>query len=275
MAKTPRMTLKTLKKDEVRSYWFDLMKWLQENRKPLLIGVVACLALFAIVQVYRRRVASRASAINLLLTGAQAELQRALVTKEDQRREKLFGAADEKLQVITDIYRRSKLVPYATYLRGNIAFFRNKYDEAANFYEQYLSDVSDPVEKANGHIALGYTYENKFFWTPQRPEDRMWLERALQNYLDAQNLTTSGTMQYYIALLGRARLYDLQEDRQDQAKELYERIERERKLEAPKLSSDRKQGPHAWVLDQINEMNHLFTLAETARLRRERLEAGH
>jgi tetratricopeptide (TPR) repeat protein len=273
MGKTIRITRKTLKEDEVRSYWFDLIKWAQQQRKPLTVGAIAVFAAFVIVQVYRHRVAAQAEAVGRLVSTAQMEIQYALMTKDDQAREKRFISADEKLQAVTDVYRRSKLVPYAIYLRGNIAFFRNNYDEAAQFYKDYLSAVTDPIEKADGHIALGYAYENKFFWTPQKAEDRLWLEQALQNYLDAENLT-SGTMEHYIAMLGRARLYDLQEDRAAQAKELYERIERERKIEWPEPSAGAKQNPHRWLLNQTEEMKRLFTLAETARLRRERLEAS-
>jgi len=277
MAKTPRITFKTLKEDEVRSYWLDLINRVRENRKALLIGVVSLLALLVIVQIFRHRAAARANTATILLSQARTEIEAALLRPPDrmdeQTRERLFGSADEKLQLLSDFYRRSNLAPYALYLRGNIAFFRNNYDEAANFYTEYLDKVSDPTEKADGYIALGYTYENKFFWTAQKDEDRVWLDRALQNYLEAENLT-SGTLQHYQAMLGRARLYDLQEDRAAQAKELYERIERERKLEPPKLWADAKQSPQTWLLNQAEQMKYLFTLAETARLRRERLEAG-
>jgi hypothetical protein len=273
MAKTSRLTLKKLKEDEVRSYWFGLLEWANKNRTTLLYGAAAFLALILIVQIFRSRAASQAAAANRLISLAQLEIQYALSAKKDDVREKLFASADEKLQTITDVYRRSKLVPYATFLHGNIAYFRSNYDEAVQFYTDYLGLVKNPIEKADGYIALGYTYENKFFWTDQKPEDRVWLEQALSNYQKAEDLT-SGTMEYYTAMLGRARLYDLQEGREAEAKKLYERIERERKLERPAHTERAKENPHRWMLDQIEDMKSLFTLAETARLRRERLEAS-
>ena len=273
MGKTIRISRKSLKEDEVKSFWLDLVKKAQQRRKEIMYGALAVLALLVVVQIYRHRVASQAAAADQLVSQAQVEIQYALMTKDDAAREKRFTSADEKLQAITDVYRKGTLLPYATYLRGNIAFFRNNYDEAAQFFKDYLSLVTDPVQKADAYIALGYTYENKFFWTQRTGEDRVLLEQAVQSYLDAESLT-SGTMERYLAMLGRARLYDLQEDRAAQARELYEQIERERKLQPPERTAETKQTPHAWLLNQMEDMKRLFSLSETARLRRERLEGS-
>ena len=273
MGKKIRITRKQLKEDEVRSYWFQLLAWAYQNRKPLLISAAALVIVLLFAGTYRQRAAAKAASANLLISRAQMEIQYALLAKEEKTRDRLFSLAEENLETIRELYRRSNLAPYATFLLGNIAFFRNDYDEAETFYQEYLRAARGSLEKADGYIALGYTYENKFFWRGQEAEDRVWLERALESYREAENLT-SGTMQYYLAMLGRARLLDLQENRVDEAKELYQYIARARQLEPPKLSAEVARSPNVWLFYQIEQMRRLLTLAQTARLRLEQLEAG-
>ena len=78
MAKKIRITRKTLKQDEVRSFWLRSWHWVHSNQKSLLIGaaVVAVLMLFA--SAYRGRVARRSAEANLLLTQAQIDQQEAI-----------------------------------------------------------------------------------------------------------------------------------------------------------------------------------------------------
>jgi len=273
MAKKIRITRKTLKQDEVRSYGLTIYEWLRKNQKQVLIGAVVVAVVFLFALAYRSRAASRRASANIMFTTAEQQIRLALIAKDEQLREKLFNAAEEKLQTILDTYGRSKLATEALYLLGDIAFFRNKYDEAERFYKEYIEATEKPEDKADGYIALGYTYENKFFWTPQGPNDNVWLERAIESYRKAEALT-SGTLQTYLAMLGRARLYALQENKIDKAKELYERIAKERKIGEPKQFETTTRAPYAWVLNQMERMRRLFTLAETARLRLDRLKAG-
>lgn len=273
MGKKIRITRKRLKEDEIRSYWLQLLTWAQQNRKPLLIGTATVVIVFLFSLAYRQRTATQVASANLLISRAQTEIQYALFAEEEQAREKLFGAAEEKLEIARELYRRSGLVPYATFLLGNIAFFRNDYDEAERLYQEFLDAADGPLEKADGYIALGYTYENKFFLEGKESDDRVWLDRALDSYTRAENLT-SGTMQHYLAMFGRARLYDLQEDRIDEAKELYRRLASERQLAPPKRSADVARSPNVVLLDEMERMRRLFTLAQTARLRLDQLEAS-
>jgi len=273
MGKKIRITRKSLKQDEVRSYGVELWTWARQNEKSILIATAVVAALLLFVQAYSCRKAGREARVDLLITSALSNVQQGLFVKDDANREKLFGAAEDSLQMIVSDYRRSRTAPYADYLLGNIAFFRNNYDDAEKYYQEYLARARTPTEKAEGHIALGYTYENKFFWTRQRPEDRVWLEKALDRYVEAESLT-SGTMEHYIAMLGRARLYDLQLDRREQAKELYEQIARERQLPAVQHSSEVKRSRYEWVVSEMERMRRLFSISETARLRAERLEAA-
>jgi tetratricopeptide (TPR) repeat protein len=273
MGKKIRITRKTLKQDEVRSYGVELWTWARENEKSLLIGVAVVMAVFLFVQAYSCRKAGREARVDMLITSAMMNIQGGLVVaKDDANRERLFGAAEDNLQMVVSDYRRSRLAPYADYLLGNIAFLRNNYDDAEKYYQQYLTGARTPTEKAEGYIALGYTYENKFFWT-QPKADRKLLDDALDSYIEAESLT-SGTMEHYIAMLGRARLYDLQLDRQEQAKEVYEQIARERQIPQTVHSPEVKRSRYEWVVNEMERMRRLFLLSETARLRAERLEAG-
>lgn len=273
MAKKIRITRKTLKEDEVRSLWFRALAWANENRKPLLMATAAVVVAILFVVGWRQRATARAASANIILSRARNEVEIALFAQSEDERQARFESAKEKLQMVLDAYGRTKLAPYAVYLLGNIAFFQNNYDDAERYFQEYIELVDDPVEKADGYIALGYTYENKFFWTPQEAEDRVWLERAEKSYLQAEDLT-SGTMQHYMAMHCRARLYDLEMDQQEKAKELYARVAEERKIEPREPPGAPNRTPQEMMLRQLMQAKHLFTLAETARLRLEQLEAS-
>lgn len=274
MAKKIRMTRKKLREDEVRSYWFQLLEWLQENSKTLIIGVGIAAVIVILGVFIKQRRGGREVAVNRLITSSYIDIQRALAAENNQEREGYFAQGEEKLRQILDLYGRSKMAPQASFLLGNIAFFRGEYRIAEEYYKDYIDSVKDNLDKADGYIALGYTYENRFFWTTrQEAADRVWLQNALDSYLEAENLTT-GTAQRYLAMLGRARLYDLQENQIERAKELYRQIAEERKLDEVTLSDQAKRGRYRFVLEQIERLKRLFTLAETASLRLDQLEAG-
>jgi len=271
VAKKIRITRKALKEDEVRSFWLDSVSWLRANRKSLLIGTAAAAVVLLIVHIYRLHAASVRAEASEEIWQAQIQIQSALATTDDSQRDKYLMGAEDILQRIAS-RAPGKTAAYATYLLGNIAFFRNNYDDAEAYFGEYLEKARDRLEQADGHIALGYTYENKFFWTPQKKEDQIWLDRALDSYRTAENLT-SGTAQRYLAMLSRARLYELRGE-DERAKELYQRIERERQLEPITLSPDAMRNPLAADVFEAESNTRMFTFARTAQARRERLEGG-
>jgi len=275
MGKKIRITRKSLKKDEVRSYWLQVLTWVQANRKSLLISAAAVVVLLLFTSAFRQRTTRQVTDANLLIARAQMEVQYAFLVEDDRAREKVLNAAEEKLEMVRQRYRRSGLVPYATFLLGNIAFSQNDYDEAEERYMEFLDDAHGSLEKADGYIALGYTYENRFFWGGRESVDRVWLERALESYREAEQLTTgTNTTQRYLAMMGRARLLDLEMERPDEAKRLYEQIARERRLDPPKYSAEVARGRNAWLFEYLERMRRLFTLAQTAQLRLDQMEAS-
>ncbi|MBM3334003.1 hypothetical protein FJY63_05015 [Candidatus Sumerlaeota bacterium] len=271
MARKIRITRKTLREDEVRSFWLDSVGWLRANRKPLLIGAASVAVVLFLAHIYRVRVASARADASEEVWQAEIQIQYGLVARTDSEREKYLATAEDVLQRIAS-RAPNKIASYATYLLGNVAFFRNNYDDAEAFYKEYIEKARGRSDKADGYIALGYTYENKFFWTAQTKDDHVWLNRALESYRRAESLT-SGTAQCYLAMLCCARLYELRGN-DKQAKELYERIERERQLEPILISPDVIRNPLAADIVEIENRSRMFTFARTAQARRERMEAG-
>jgi len=271
MGKKIRITRKTLREDEIRSGWFEFLAWLQRHSRQVLLGSgIVLVALFSL-QVRSCAKANQLARANMAISRAELYLRSALVAQNEQVRDRRLADAQSDLELVAP--RGGKLGAYANYLLGNIALFRNQYDEAEGYYNAYLGAATGPTEKADGYIALGYTYENKFFWTNQRPEDRVWLDHAMESYQKAEDLT-SGTLEHYMAMLGRARLDELQPGHEAEAQELYDRTERERQLGPIKHSTAFLRSPYEPILADSERIGRLFTLAETARLRRERLEAG-
>ncbi len=270
MGKKIRITRKTLKEDEIRTTWMGIEAWIERHARTLLTVLAAVVVAFVLFRAYSCSQANKLAQASLAISNAQRNIQFGLFSANEQAREQRLAAAEAELQVLEE--RGGKLAPYAKFLLGNVAFFRNNFDAAADYYQQYLNMVKDPVKKADAFIALGYSYENKFFWTGQTEKDREWLDRAIECFQSAENLT-SGTMQQYMAMLGRARLLDLMGTRDAEARALYERIERERKLAPETRPPSARRSQAEWAIDETERAIHLFTLAETARLRRERLAA--
>jgi len=274
MPKKIRISRKTLKQDEVRSWWIDTVNWGRQNQKLLLITITALAVVVLAGGMYRSNTASHLASANILLSNAHSEIQSALYTTNDEAaRARMFESAERSLETIRTVHRRTGLTPQATYLLGNIYFLQNNYDRAISLFEEYLRQVKDPEDQAAGYVALGYCYENRFFWNqnPEAPQQGPTdLDQAETHYRKAEQLA-AGKMQAYMAMLGRARLYDLQPQKIEQAKALYAQIAKERRIEGPKLSEEAVTVPEA-VVNEAKRTQHLFTFGETAQLRLERLE---
>jgi tetratricopeptide (TPR) repeat protein len=272
MGKRIHISRKDLKKDEVRSFWHHAQAWIVTNRNSLLLAFGLAALMFVGVAWYRQHSAGNVAEANDLLTQAQGRIYQALggQSENPQAAIKAFSSAADQLETIRTRYESSGLAPQATYLLGNIAFFQHDYDRAINRFKEYIDEAKTPDDKADGYIALGYSYENKMFLDEKADKDKL-LNQALDSYAQAEHLT-SGTMQAYQAMLGRARIYDVQEGKTEEARKLYARIAAERKLQQDRPKT-RPRSIQEMIINNSEEARRAYTLGETAKVRLDRLEA--
>lgn len=260
-----------MKHDEVASFWAEQYEWIRTNQKMLLYAVIAIAIAFLFYRTMVGNARTRRERANILLSDAQIQLQNGLLIRDEEARTKCFSDAENYLRTILETRGKSKIAKEALYLLGNVAFYQNNFEDAEQRFRDYLDQADTPKEKAQGLIALGYTYENRFFWD-QDLTNRGLLEQAEESYKQAEDLT-SGTMECYMAMLGRARIYDLQPGKAEQAKELYRKIVAERKLDPSKRSMENASNFYESMLARMEAEMDVWTLAETAQIRLERLEA--
>lgn len=273
-----KITKRDLKEDEVKTFGMKVIAYVKENYTILIIAlgiVVVGLIGFKLYQ-YRQQIILRESnklftyAINLYETGLMRE-------NDPKRREDYLRESIRYCEQLVRDFPGARLVPVALYLEGNAYYMLNDFDQAITIFQRYVETVKDDVEKAKGYVALGYSFENKFFY--QRT-DQSILQQAMRSY---ERAIETGKDSYvaYEAMLCKARLLELM-GKNDEAAALYEKVMNDRKFVIDELKQQMamhdKTGKRQkeltmeqQILQGINDALSIFTFYKTAELNLTRL----
>ena len=280
MARNRRLEHEELERDEIAEGFHDTLEAIHRHRWTILTGLVVLVALILAVQMWVSLRQSR----QVALTSAVSTMLERYGQLESLAPE---ARADEARALLTDLepyiadYSGSTLGNAFLLIKGRVHYLLDEYEPARAAFEQYTETAEDPEQRARGLIAVAYTFENQsFFPTTGTLTQRDLLDRALNHYeLAAQ---TAGDTYGYLgayALLGEARIHELLGDT-EKAAGLYREVIEQRPLPTPDADEDAQQAAEGdqaeafkYVQDQIREREDQLSLASTAKLRLERLEA--
>ncbi len=258
-----------------------LYSFICENIRLCLIVLAALVVVYISVKAYnyRQDVVLRKS--NQLLTWTINIFENGLMETDQTKRETALNQAISYAEQLVDDFPKSKATRQAQYLQGNAYYFMNDFDRAISSFQQYIETAQTNEDRAKGYVALGYSFEDRFFYNEQ---DQSILRQAEKAYDQAIEFG-KGTYIEYQALLCKARLLELRY-KNAEAMEIYEKIIADREqleLKMAKTSSvqgsgtdeptKRPQRSQAEMLSQqIKMLMDLFSFAKTAELNLDRLK---
>ncbi|MCD6386282.1 tetratricopeptide repeat protein [Candidatus Sumerlaeota bacterium] len=268
-----KITKRDLKEDEVKTFGVKLLTYAKENYTILIIAlgiVVVGLIGFKLYQ-YRQQIVLRES--NRLFTFAINLYEQGLMRESDpKRREDYLRESIRYCEQLLRDFPNARLAPIALYLEGNAYYMLNDFDQAITIFQRYVESTTDELEKAKGYVALGYSFENKFFY--QRT-DQSILRQAMRSYERAIEMGKDSYIAYE-AMLCKARLLELM-GKNDDAIALYEKVMNDRKFVIDELKQQMamqdktKRGQKELTMEQqilkgINDALSIFTFYKTAEL---------
>jgi hypothetical protein len=161
--------------------------------------------------------------------------QQACIATSVEDRDKTADAAINLAKDLMESHGSSKAGIEALYVRGNVQSLKGAYQGAIADYDDYLQKVSDPLDKAKAHVAIGVAYENQLFDAPTNKE---LLEKGKEAFSKAQKEATVGevaTVYARQAMMGLGRLNEQSGD-YAAAKTLYEAI-----VKLPSFDDEQKE----------------------------------
>jgi tetratricopeptide (TPR) repeat protein len=276
-----KITRKELKEDEFRTFGMKVYTFVHDNSRLCFIVVIALVIAFISHRVYKDYQARALGRSNEIFTGAMSMFEAGMFETDQTRREAALKQAIIYAEQIIEEFPKSKAARQARYLEGNAYYFMNDFDRAISAFQYYINTAKDNQDRAKGFVALGYAFENKFFYNEQ---DQSILHEAEKAYDQAIDLG-KGTYIQYQAMLCKARLLELRY-KNDEAMEIYKKIIADRKKLEEKIaeaSTDqgsqtnratrRSQKTQAEMLsEQMKMLESLFSFEKTAELNLDRLK---
>ncbi|MCX7766624.1 MAG: tetratricopeptide repeat protein [Candidatus Sumerlaeia bacterium] len=273
-----KITKKDLKEDEVKSLGVKLAQAIRDNSTYVIIGVAIIVAGLIAVKLYqyRQNIVLRES--NKLLTIAMNIYERGLMQEDDpKRREDYLREAIRSADQILRDFAGAKVARFALYLKGNAYYMLNEFDQAITVFQQYVETAKDNLDQAKGYIALGYCFENKFFY---QQTDQGMLQQAMRAYEKAIELGKD-TYLAYEGMFCKARLLELA-GKKEQALAIYEQILKDREFvikdfeqrsaEIAKVAQRNKETSlEQQIIQQIYDGLRVFTFYKTAEMEITRL----
>ena len=264
---------KDLKVDELRTFGHGVYEFVKNHQNKVMIGLgILCVILIGL-KLYgvTRRETLRQT--NDLFTQASNSFQMGLMSTTLEDRVKNLNTCIENCKRILQDYGSSPLAQNVLYLQGSALFFKanvaDDYDECISIFNQYIDRAGLEKDMAVGYVALGYSYENKYFLT----EDRSYLSQAVKAYEKAIETGKDSTVGAE-GKMCKGRLLELQY-KDDEASILYESVKEQRKLKPLVASVPDAQfrDPQLnFMNNQLNTMKDLFSFSHSAQMALERLE---
>lgn len=276
-----KITRKQLKEDEFRTFGMKLYSFVRENSRLCLIILAALVVVFIAREMYKYRQNRVLRESNDLLTWVINTFESGLTQTDQTKREAALKQTISSAEQLLEYYPKSKAARQARYFQGNAYYFMDDFDRAISSFQDYIQTAQTDEDRAKGYVALGYTFEDKFFNNEQDQSILLQAEKAYEQAIEFGK----GTYIEYQALLCKARLLELRY-KNEEAMEIYKKIiaDREKlKLKIAKASSDQNSGTagskkqqqrsQAQMLSQqIKMLMNLFSFANTAELNLDRLQ---
>jgi tetratricopeptide (TPR) repeat protein len=262
-----KITKKQLKQDEVSTFGTKLYVYVTENWRTVIVVIAATMIVLIAIRIYSNRKIAVLEQSNELLTNVTGIFNAALAEPDAKKQEEYFKQALTWCDRLTQGFAGTDAARQAQYMKGNIYYFMNDFDRAITEFRRYSDSAKTDSDRARGYVALGYAFENKFFY---QGTDQALLQEASKAY-DLAAETGKGTYLEYQALLAKARLLELT-FKDDEAAAIYEKIIKDRTSEEPAVAAGPKQDRRDLIYDNIKAAMNLFTYAKTAELSLERLK---
>lgn len=228
-----------LKKDEFVDFGERTAEWFREHDR--LVSAVLAAILIALIawKGYGKFRDDRLARANVEYSTVVQNYNSALGQTDVKQRKDLLGAVVTEGERFVDRYGKSGVAKSAQMMLGNAHYYmamassddanvaseeRRKAREA---FEKYLNMADTAQEKAAGQIALGNLIEYRMF-VEKDPKLR---RDAIAAYDEAVKLAP-GTYLEAEAKLAKGRLLQALTGREDDARQLFEQVANERKVEA-------------------------------------------
>ncbi len=268
-----KISKKNLKQDEIRHFGVVAWEYIEAHQNKILIGLAAVAVLLIGFKLFQINRNSKIREANALFAEATQNFQTGIMAEKADESKKGFTDCAEIAGRIAREYRGTPLAHLALYLQGSAMFFNaasaSDYDEPIELFNEYINSASDADDKAVGFVALGYSYENKYFLSEQKD----LLTAAVDAYEKAIQMggdRSSGAQ----GKLGKARLLELQK-KDDQAAILYEAVKSERQpkpIVAGVSEPDFREPQQKFMYEQLKSMKDLFTFSSDANFSLQRVQ---
>ncbi|MCE5231375.1 hypothetical protein LLG95_17500 [bacterium] len=283
MAKNPKPTHDQLQRDEIADSFHETLEMIHANRRMILMVVVALILLAIAVRTYAVHSENVKTQINSDLAMRMNQYEQVLLMQDQKARSDAANALVQELdRFIANYGTGSKVARGAIFLRGMTQFANDQYKKSQADYTLFLKDARDNEERARGEIALAYSIENQSFLpTSGTLTQRQLLDEAVKHYEAAEKIADNQyPYLYYYALMGQARYNELINNNK-KAIELYGKILKDRPQPTPEptqAQAEDETDAQRRIIDSlrqvVNEREAQLSLAATAKLRLERLQAN-
>jgi tetratricopeptide (TPR) repeat protein len=262
-----KITKKQLKQDEVTNFGTKLYLYVRDHNREVIIALVVALVVLVGLRIYASRKAAALEESNNFLTNITGVFHMALAESDAKKREEYFKQVLTYCDRLIQGYGGTRAARQASFMKGNVYYFLNDFDRAITEFRRYIDSAQTNEDRARGYNALGYAFENKFFY---QGTDQTLLQEATKAY-DLAAEAGKGTYLEYQALLAKARLLELK-FKDEEAMAIYEKVMKDRAPEERPVKASKKTERLDLLYQQIKDAMDLFSFAKTAELNLDRLK---
>ena len=274
MAKV-KITRKGLKEDEVHAWTVRAWRWIEDNQQKILIGCIVILLALGANWAFRSWRAGAQAKMNVAFYGGLQPYQASQMTFDPQERDAALEGAQLAFVEMSEQYSDKPLGRLSQFMHGNVLFDLGRYAEAREAYRTWLDGSESKQDRARGYIALGDCDQNEAFGQEDLQLRQSFLDSALENYEAARKESPKSYLAYF-ALFNKAKILERDPATQEEAVELFKRIELERPVGDAALIQgiDRKRFKRSDLplLESIEQVSEYYTLAQMAEMNRNALE---
>ncbi len=268
-----KISKKELRQDELRTYGHQFFDWINQNKTMLTIVVAVLFVVIAGMKLYRYRENNITNQANFLYKVVLDSYFKGITTTEadkQEERKKLFEETVKKADSLINTFPNHPLAYNALIIKGTVLYYQNNFDESATIFQKALSTSKNNYAKAQAMLGLGYSNENKHFYT----NDINALNQADESYTKAIELG-KGSELAIEAMMCKARILE-QKKQEDEAIKLYEKVIADAKdIKLPKEENRFKVGSWQYGLYQrYNTYNEVFSFSKDAEFAIDRLKGS-
>lgn len=267
-----RPTREDIERDEVAEGLHDAIEGVREHRNTIII--IGLLILLVIVGswAYSNHAQAKKMDNNALLSIALESYSAWELQAIQEDRDRRFEDALSAIDTLIGQASGTELGQIGLYLKGNLYFRNNQFDEAREAYEAYAAKATNADEKARANIALGYVTENTSFFVEDEAEQLAGINKAYDYYKQAADGVEEDSYLNYYARMSLARLHELKGENQEALDILEVLAALDPPMEMPEtINSDDVFA--SMIVQNIISGENQFRLGATVDLRIERLKA--